>query len=148
VRHQNAGDVWDDPVWDCYYRNAQPEWGVSGDLVDNPTLDIDDTNGAGPENINLSKPEVGVTYDVAALYYRSTSTFGSPDNDPRVEHESLVSVRVYVRGELLAEWVDQALDHEKDLWWVASLRWCEDPARCPEVVPRGDVLPDGSYRVP
>ncbi len=58
-----------DPNWntnnDCYYANCTSgsvlQWGgVSFD--DNPRLDIDDTTGHGPENINILRP--------SARYYR------------------------------------------------------------------------------
>ncbi len=146
VRHQNAGEFWSDSTWDCYFRNVNPDWGAQGDVVDNPSLDIDDTNGAGPENVNLSRPEPGVTYDIGAVYFRSESTFGDPERDPRQEHLSLVTVRVYAKGELLAEWVDRELERVAQLWWVASVEWCDDASRCPVVVPRDEVFEEGQYQ--
>ncbi|MCB9597430.1 MAG: PKD domain-containing protein [Sandaracinaceae bacterium] len=49
---------------DCHYRNCTPrmmslEWGGPG-TADNPRLDIDDTDGFGPENINIESPEPGI----------------------------------------------------------------------------------------
>lgn len=150
LRHERAGQAWGEPAapWDCYFDNTNPDWGVPGDVVDNPSLDIDDTNGAGPENINLAKPEVGVTYDIGAIYFRSTSIFGDPDRDPLVEHPSLATVRIYVRGELLAEWIDRELTTLRQLWWVASVVWCEDFSQCPEVIPRDEVLEEAEYARP
>ena len=61
---------------DCYYGNCQSgststlEWGAPGP-DDNPRLDIDDTNGFGPENINITRPQPG-TYRVAIHNYRGT----------------------------------------------------------------------------
>ncbi len=133
LRHQMAGEVWGHDLYDCFFRQREPDWGVANDPSDNPTLDIDDTNGAGPENINLSDPEVGVTYDVGAIYFRAESTFGLRDVDPRAEHLSLVTVRVFARGDLLLELVDREVDSVDDLWHVASITWCEDFQRCPEI---------------
>jgi K319-like protein len=54
---------------DCYYSNCNVsnghnlEWGAAGD-DDNPRLDIDDIDGFGPENINITTPVPG-TYRVA-----------------------------------------------------------------------------------
>ncbi|MGB0646838.1 MAG: choice-of-anchor D domain-containing protein, partial [Bradymonadia bacterium] len=58
-----ASAAGDDGRYDCYYLNKAPNWGGSG-VEDNPSLDIDDTNGAGPENITMAGPEVGVGYDI------------------------------------------------------------------------------------
>ena len=45
---------------DCYYGNCTPfdpalDWGVAG-ATGNPLLDVDNTDGYGPENITLSGP--------------------------------------------------------------------------------------------
>ncbi len=53
--HPN-GRAWMIAPLDCYYANVSPDWGPAGP-DGNPSLDIDDTNGAGPENINLEAPE-------------------------------------------------------------------------------------------
>ena len=133
LRHERASGMWGHDPFDCYFRNSTPDWGVQGDPADNPSLDIDDTNGAGPENINLSDPEVGVTYDVGAIYFRSESTFGLRDVDPRTEHLSLVTVRIFARGDLLTEVVDREMEHVDEIWHVARITWCEDFQRCPEI---------------
>ena len=145
VRHERGGNQWSEAAgdWDCYFLNPEPDWGVEGDFADNPTLDIDDTNGAGPENINLARPENGVVYDVAALYYRAQSAFGQPDLDAREERLSLVTVRIFAHGELLGEWIDRELTSVNQLWRVASLTWCEDPNRCPTVDVIDNVLEEG-----
>lgn len=146
-RHQSGAPGWNDDAqgFDCFFGNPTPDWGVQGVLTDNPTIDIDDTNGAGPENINLSNPEAGVIYDIGALYFRSESTFGLDDVDVREEHPSYVSVRVFVRGELLVEFIDRELDAAQQLWWVTSIEWCEDAAVCPRVEFRDEVLEPADY---
>jgi hypothetical protein len=150
VKHENGGEVWGEGAdpWDCYFANISPEWGRAGDVVDNPTLDIDDTNGAGPENVNLSQPEPGVTYEVGALYFRATSAFNIRGADSTIEHLSYATIRIYVRGDLLAEYVDTELSSQGQLWWAASVRWCDDLATCPEITPRGEILTEEQWALP
>ena len=47
---------WNQAPWDCYWQNPEPIWNDSDD-GGNPTLDIDATDGWGPENINLNDPD-------------------------------------------------------------------------------------------
>lgn len=146
-KHENAGDLWGGAAsgWDCYFRNKAPDWGNMGDFLDNPSLDIDDVNGAGPENVNLDQPEVGVTYDVGAIYFRAESTFGEAGRDPRVEHLTYASVRMFARGELIAELVDRELSSVSQLWHVMKISWCEDELRCPEVEVVDRVYEEDEY---
>lgn len=77
---------------DCYYGNCNTSssggspilsWGPGG-LEDDPRLDLDDTNGFGPENINIERPVVG-TYRVAVHNFRG----GGANN---------TTVRIYCGG--------------------------------------------------
>ena len=146
-KHQNGGDRWGDAAgtWDCYFQNTSPDWGNVGEFLDNPSLDIDDINGAGPENVNLNQPEVGTNYEVAALYFRAESVFGETGRDPRIEHDSYVTVRIFARGELIGEFVDRAMNRLNQLWHVATVNWCEDPLACPVVTPVDRLYEEGEY---
>jgi hypothetical protein len=51
---------------DCYYANCKSDgwsdpldWGVEGVTEDNPTLDVDDISGCGPEVISIAAPVAG-----------------------------------------------------------------------------------------
>ena len=56
---------------DCHYQNPAPDWGVQGDWLDDPFLDVDDVDGYGPEHVNISEPEPG-TYTFILHYYDDT----------------------------------------------------------------------------
>ena len=60
---------------DCYYWNCspqysgeRPDWGVEGETKDDPFLDIDNTDGIGPETVTINKPGNG-TYKVVVHAY-------------------------------------------------------------------------------
>ena len=80
---------------DCYYANCNAssgdvlEWYSAGP-ADNPSLDLDDTNGFGPENINIDEPRAGVyTIGVHAFSGRGGVTVrvycGGDRTSPRAE---------------------------------------------------------------
>lgn len=75
---------------DCNFCNPNPSWGASGPN-DDPRLDIDDTGGFGPENINIALAQNGA-YHVRVHYY-----------DRRGDDAVRATVRVYLYGALVAE---------------------------------------------
>ncbi len=105
--HPNGG--WGQSPWDCHWTNINPDWGTRSS-ADDPSLDIDDTNGAGPENINLDNPEP-VAYTVGAHYYGDNG-FG----------QSFATVRIFLGGTLIFEALDKALDNGQ-FWEVARIDW-------------------------
>jgi hypothetical protein len=109
--HPNAHGQWDDNRWDCYWRNLEPDWGRFQDPSDDPSLDIDDIDGAGPENINLDNPEPGAVYQVGVDYF-SDHGFGP----------SLATVRIYIGGELAFESPRRELI-DGEFWHVAEIAW-------------------------
>jgi hypothetical protein len=107
-----APDPWFDVPFDCFWFNAHPNWGSQNPTVDdNPGLDREDSDGAGPENLNLNLPEDDRLYRVA-VHYWSDHSFGP----------SLATVRVYVYGVLIYEAKDVELK-DRDLWEVLSIDW-------------------------
>jgi hypothetical protein len=98
---------WNSEEWDCHWQNPLPDWGAPGDR-DDPRLDIDDTNGLGPENINLSNAEP-ILYEVGAHYYS--------DNG---DGPSFVTVRIYIDGRLAFEHLDRSV-RDRQFWQVAVI---------------------------
>ena len=120
--HQYAGgpdldgngvaDGWFDDPFDCFWHNPKPKWGSFDPAVnDDPGLDRDDTDGAGPENMNLDIPENNVTYRVGVHYWEDHG-FGA----------SYATVRIYLYGDLVYEMEDVKLLN-RDMWEVATIDW-------------------------
>lgn len=55
-------------VDDCYFQNKNPDWGALGDRGDDPYLDRDDTDGFGPEQLNLGRA-AEASYDVYVQFF-------------------------------------------------------------------------------
>jgi hypothetical protein len=122
-------DGWFDQPFDCFWFNAHPNWGSLNPTVDdNPGLDRDDTDGAGPENMNLNLPEEGLTYKVG-VHYWSDHNFGPSE----------ATVRIYIYSSLTFEAANVELVNLA-MWEVATVAW-----------PSGDVTlitqPGGAYRI-
>lgn len=105
------GGLWNESPWDCSWLNVSPDWGVRGALWDDPSLDRDDTDGWGPENINLNNPEEGQRYHVGVHYF-SDQGYGA----------SFATVRLYIRGELTAELSRKRIT-DQQLWHALEVRW-------------------------
>lgn len=124
---RTPGGVWDEAPYDCHFRNMTPDWGVVGVEDDDPSLDIDDVNGLGPENINLDRPETGRRYAVGVYYYKDW------DKGP-----SDVTVRIYLGGVLAYESTTTRLDETGVFWDIGRIDW---PTTQVEVVDR--IYPGG-----
>jgi len=104
-------DGWFDLPFDCFWFNVHPNWGSYDPSVnDDPGLDRDDTDGGGPENINLDIPE-NVVYRVGVNYWKDHG-YGP----------AVVTVRVYVYGQLVFEVADVELV-DRDMWEVCTVEW-------------------------
>lgn len=94
---------------DCYFANCQGtplEWGAAG-VDGNPVLDVDDTEGWGPENIVItSGPESG-DYKVYVYNYDGTPS-------------THASVKLYFDDVEVNRWTSQALDTGVRDWWLVA----------------------------
>jgi hypothetical protein len=116
---------WNAEPWDCYWLNPIAPWATSSSL-DDPSLDIDDTDGSGPENINLNNPEE-VAYRVGVFYF-SDHNFGP----------TYATLRIYLQQVLVFELRDKFLDRTGRFWDAASIEWGPMPR-----VSQVDQLYDG-----
>ena len=106
---------------DCYYANCVPpqtlNWGSSGS-DDNPSLDLDDIPGSGPENINIGQPE-STTYTVYVHDY-SGSNWGQQGADTTSSND--VTVNIYLNGTLV--WSDtRGITGENKYTAFAEINW-------------------------
>jgi hypothetical protein len=118
---------------DCFYQNRTPDWGRAGQSSDDPSLDIDDVNGAGPENINIERPETtaayGKGYLVGVHYYSAERLGGAGEFD---ELESTARIRIFVDGAIAYEG-ERLLRATNDFWTVAEVHFAEAGGRVAEV---------------
>jgi hypothetical protein len=118
-------DPWFDTTFDCFWFANNAHWGVASTMKQSPKLDLDDTDGAGPENMSLPEPEGTVsdphTYALGVHYW----------NDKGFGH-SWAIVRVYVCGTLAAEYNQPHPDQPAgdgielkalDMWYVGKINW-------------------------
>ena len=126
-------DGWFDIPYDVFWFNPHPDWeSMNATASDDPSLDRDDTDGSGPENVNLSNPMAGRTYRVA-VHYWADHVFGF----------SVPRVKCYVNGKVALDVDLKDLGQKMfqcDLWEVATIEW-----------PSGTITqvknPDGSLKI-
>ncbi len=87
---------------DTFFANPNPELGVFG-AIDNPKLDRDDTDGAGPEITSVDVPAPGVS--MVAVHYYDDWGYG----------DSVARVRIFWNGVVLDDWGGVAITIG-DLW--------------------------------
>jgi hypothetical protein len=129
VDNDGEPDGWFDNPFDCFWFNDEPNWASQDPMLDDdPSLDRDDTDGAGPENVNLNLPEEGMQYRIGVHYWNDHG-WGP----------SLSTVRVYIMSVLVFQVTDVELVNH-DMWYVATVHW-----------PSGDVKPittvSGGYNI-
>ena len=109
LHYKRAGGDWGDRLYDIFWQNTTSDWGVINDPSDDPSLDIDDTDGKGPENINHDNPPTGL-YRIGVYYYDDNG-FGA----------SYATVRAYSSGVLIYEGRDKYMQSETFFWDVIEI---------------------------
>jgi hypothetical protein len=120
-----AGGAFCDCATDCHYRDCgrTPNW-FPASPGSNPSLDIDDRSGFGPENINIdgngpARVVQNGTYTIAVHYYSSNDGISSWPTTI-----SNATVRVYILGLLAAE-LTHPMTADNDVWFAGEIHWPE-----------------------
>lgn len=101
-----VGHNWFDGTFDTYFANDSPIW--SPEL---PSLDIDDTDGRGPENIQMDNPLDCQWYAVGVHYFERK--FGTAWTD----------VSIFIEGTQIRSLINRPLENTDDFWDVGRLHW-------------------------
>lgn len=105
-------DPWFDRTWDVFWYNKNPQWGSFDPAVrDDPSLDRDDIDGAGPENMNLAIPEDDVTYRIGVHYWNDYG-FGVANATVKVFHYA---------DEVYSATLENM--RRLDMWCVGEIHW-------------------------
>lgn len=125
------GQLWNDDEWDCHYANPRPDWGQTGRRIDDPRLDVDDTDGEGPEHITIDRVEpaeqLGGPYLLSVNYFRAEGGQGAFGRSEAV-------IRIFGDGRLIRE-LRRDLIATGDRWVVAEIY--TDPVR---IVPVDQII--------
>lgn len=97
---------------DIYFKNQYAVWHVDNFGNEEPSLDIDDKDGDGPENINLNNPAPCRWYAIGVHYYLDNA-FGP----------SYATVRSYINGKMRFEKANIPLKQTGVFKQVAWLFW-------------------------
>lgn len=126
-------DGWFDIPYDVFWFNKTPDWETMNPSArDDPSLDRDDTDGAGPETVTLDAPVSGRVYRVG-VHYWDDHGFGM----------AYPWLKCYIRGELVFERNLEELGVHLlkcDMWEAATITW-------PQGIVTAVQKPDGSLKI-
>ncbi len=105
---------WGEVPYDCFWQNRSPIWGDPESDAGNPRMDIDSTQGWGPENVDMNDPEPGATYRVGVNYFTD-----------RGYGPSRATIRVFLYGELHTE-LQSPMMVVGQFWEALTITWPEE----------------------
>ncbi len=99
---------------DCFFAERTPRWDAPSRL-DDPSLDVDDLDGLGPENIRVDEPVTSQIYSIGVHYWAGTA-------------RTTPTVRIYCGATLMATYTralngGPALGATNDFWRVARVQF-------------------------
>lgn len=114
-------DPWFAAGCDCFWltcsgQGPQGGWGDTADIHDNPKVDLDDTDGWGPENLSIKYPQQTLS-GADVWYWIGAHAFNNLAYGP-----STPKVRVYLDGVEVFNKTGPPLD-TGDMWCAGQVRW-------------------------
>lgn len=109
------GDPWFAQPFDAFWFNPSPSWGDDSLLANDPSMDIDDTDGAGPEIIRIAAPEG--TSSAPASYFVGVHYWGDHGFGA-----SYATLSIYLNGAMAYQAAKVKLN-PSDVWFVGKLHW-------------------------
>ncbi len=103
---------------DCYYNNANPDWGVIGEGADDPQFGDDRDSGGGLNWRNSTPETVHIGYPTES-YYRVLIHYARKDYWP---YGTDVEVRVIFNGQVMQTF-NAGLDDRNSYWNIACIRY-------------------------
>jgi hypothetical protein len=117
---------------DVYFSNRRPEpvapWSTNPD--ENPSLDVDDNRGYGPENINIVHPAGGSQWRVFVHYWNAQSE----------QKRTTATLRVFVYGQQVIE-LQRTFETDEQLWQALDIEWPFQEGAQPTISQIGVVEP-------
>ncbi len=126
---------------DNFYGNRVPPWGNPDSGVDDPTLDIDNITGLGPENNSIEKPVVGEIYTIGVHNYARAN--GRIATVSITCGKTAIPAAVFTSCPLSSLSDGGACASTDDFWMVAAVVFGSDGA-C--AVTKIDVYSDSAVR--
>jgi hypothetical protein len=134
--------MWD-PLYDCHTANKNPDWdGIGGSgTAGDPLLDVDDTDGLGPENITLVQPPFNGFYGYKVHYQNHDECVEPTEATVKIWIND-VQVAIYNHTFDCLEGYDESglrgTTADPSIWDCACIEWPSGnvtPGACPEPTP-------------
>jgi hypothetical protein len=115
---------------DCYFSNRMPDWFPTVP-ESNPSLDADDDEGYGPENVNIEAPIPGSKWTVLVHYWNKQT-----DGDAF----TIATLRLYAFGQQVLD-LNQSFEEDETMWTAIEIEWGMEEGELPSITQLGQVEP-------
>ncbi len=111
LHYMHPNGRWNNAPWDIFWRNQTSDWGSSGSS-DDPSLDLDDPDGAGPEILTHNNLESGLSYQIGVYYYSD-----------RGLGPSFATVRIFINGVETNVYSNEEMAGTGTFWRLGAISW-------------------------